>query len=200
MAQGYQTISQPILSFYGSDGLPLEDGKVYIGIENLNPETNPRTVYWDNALTQPALQPITTSSGYPIRNGSPSRIYIDYVGGAYSIIVKDKNSELVYSRLSSDYVINDVTVGPISQQVAIDAANAAASALTASTAASNASTSETNAAASASSALSSSLISAAYANMEWANFSLSDGDLIVSYTSGATSLPSLVDGEFIITY
>jgi len=200
MPTGYQTISQPILSFYGSDGLPLEDGYVYIGINNLNPEISPRTVYWDNELTQPALQPIRTSSGYPIRNGSPSRIYTDFTSGAYSITVKDKNRVLIYSRLSSDYVLDDVTVGPVSQQVAIDAANAAASALTASTAASNALVSETNAAADAASALSSSLISAAYANMEWANFSLSDGDLIVSYTSGATSLPSLVDGEFIITY
>lgn len=49
-------------------------------------------------------------------------------------------------------------------------------------------------------AANSALVSAAYANMDWAGFSLSDGELIVSYTSGATSLPSLVDGEFIITY
>ena len=49
-------------------------------------------------------------------------------------------------------------------------------------------------------AANSALVAAAYANMEWAGFSLSDGELIVSYTSGATSLPSLVDGEFIITY
>lgn len=53
---------------------------------------------------------------------------------------------------------------------------------------------------SASNAQASAIIAGAYANMDWAGFSVSDGDLIVVYADGLTSLPSLVDGDFIITY
>lgn len=196
----YQVVSDPIVSFFGTDGLPLDNGYIYIGSANLNPETNAIQVYWDSALTQPAAQPIRTISGFPSRNGSPSRVYVSLATGPYSITVKDKNSSLVYSRLASDYTVTDVTVGPVSEQIAIDSAAAQAAAVSAAISETNASNSELSAAASATSALSSSTIAAAYANMEWASFAVTDGDLIVSYTSGATSLPSLVDGEFIITY
>lgn len=196
----YQVISQPLLSFYGNDGLPLDNGSVYIGRANLNPEANPIAVYWDSDLTQPAAQPIKTIAGYPSRNGVASRIYVSLTDGAYSITVKDKRGSLVYSRLASDYVLTDVTVGPVSLQIAADAATASAAALSATSSASIATAAEIASLANSNSALSSATTAAAYANMEWANFSLSDGDLVVSYTSGATSLPSLVDGEFIITY
>ena len=49
-------------------------------------------------------------------------------------------------------------------------------------------------------ALASATIASAYANLEWGGFNTLDGELIVSYADGATSLPSLVDGDFIITY
>jgi len=41
---------------------------------------------------------------------------------------------------------------------------------------------------------------AIYANIGWAGFTISDGELYVNYIDGVTSAPSLVDGEFIITY
>ena len=53
---------------------------------------------------------------------------------------------------------------------------------------------------SANNAQSSAIVASAYANMDWAGFSVVDGDLIVAYADGLTSLPSLVDGDFIITY
>ena len=53
---------------------------------------------------------------------------------------------------------------------------------------------------SASNAQASVLIVNAYANVNWAGFTVSDGDLIVEYFNGSTSTPSLVNGELILTY
>jgi hypothetical protein len=93
--------------FTGTDGLPLENGYIWIGAANLDPQVNPINVYWDAALTIPAAQPIRTLNGYPSRSGTPARIYVN---SDYSIRVMDKNGSLVYSapqateRISSDLV------------------------------------------------------------------------------------------------
>jgi parallel beta-helix repeat protein len=93
--------------FTGTDGLPLENGYIWIGTANLDPQGNPISVYWDAALTIPAAQPIRTLNGYPSRSGTPARLYVN---SDYSIRVMDKNGSLVYSapqateRISSDLV------------------------------------------------------------------------------------------------
>ena len=89
----------PFPSYFDVNGLPLEDGYLYFGTANQNPETNPITVYWDAAYTQPAVQPIRTSGGFAWRNGSPANIY---VSTDFSITVRSKNRRLVYSKLVSD--------------------------------------------------------------------------------------------------
>jgi hypothetical protein len=101
------SIQPPFPIFTGIDGQPLENGYVWIGVANLDPEGNPIAVYWDEALTIPAPQPIRTVSGYPARAGSPARLYVD---SDYSIRVLDKNGTLVYGApkstelLSSEFV------------------------------------------------------------------------------------------------
>ena len=93
--------------FTGTDGLPLENGYIWIGTANLDPQGNPISVYWDAALTIPAGQPIRTLNGYPSRSGTPARIYVN---SDYSIRVQDSKGSLVYSapeateRISSDLV------------------------------------------------------------------------------------------------
>lgn len=52
----------------------------------------------------------------------------------------------------------------------------------------------------ANSAQATSLIVNAYGNIQWAGFVLSDGELVVNYFSSAASTPSIVDGEFILTW
>ena len=99
------SIPTPFPIFTGTDGFPLEDGYIYVGVQSVNPITNPKPVYWDSAMTIPAAQPIRTSGGYAVRNGSPARVYVD---GYYSIIVRNKNGELVFSKLS---VEPDVQLG-----------------------------------------------------------------------------------------
>jgi len=92
-----RNITTPFPVFTGKDGTPLDAGYVFIGVENLEPITNPIVVYWDEALTIPALQPIRTINGYPSRSGTPSALYAD---ANYSITVKDKNSVVAYSERS----------------------------------------------------------------------------------------------------
>jgi len=80
--------------FTDIDGQPLEDGFVWIGQANLDPQVNPINVYWDAALTIPAAQPIRTLAGYPANSGTPARLYVN---SDYSIRVMNKNGSVVYS-------------------------------------------------------------------------------------------------------
>ena len=101
------SVNQPFPIFTDADGQPLDDAYIYIGAANQNPVSNPITVYWDSALTIPASQPIRTSGGYPVRNGSPARFYAN---SDYSILVRDKNGAFVYTAagetdfISSEFV------------------------------------------------------------------------------------------------
>jgi hypothetical protein len=45
------------------------------------------------------VQPIRTSGGYPVYQGTPARFY---VGSDYSIQVKDKNGSVVYTSLNGN--------------------------------------------------------------------------------------------------
>ena len=89
-----QSIEQPYPIFTDADGDPLENGYIWIGVANLNAITDPVAVYWDAALTQPAVQPIRTQGGYPVNNGTPARLY---TASIYSILVQDRNGITVYS-------------------------------------------------------------------------------------------------------
>lgn len=83
----------PYNVYVGLDGQPLNGGYLYFGAADLDPETNPVTVYWDAAGTQPAAQPIRTSNGMPIRNGTPAFLF---ASGNYSITVRDSLKRIVY--------------------------------------------------------------------------------------------------------
>lgn len=88
-------VQPPFELFTDIDGQPLEAGFVWVGQPNLDPQTNPIQVYWDQALTIPAAQPLRTIGGYVVNSGTPSRIYVD--GVAYSIRVMNKNGSTIYS-------------------------------------------------------------------------------------------------------
>lgn len=93
----YFPVENPYNIFTETDGTPLENGYIYIGEANLNPITNPITVYWDSAGLYPAAQPIRTVNGYPSRNGAAAKIYVN--AGAYedySIIVKNHHLRTVF--------------------------------------------------------------------------------------------------------
>jgi hypothetical protein len=85
-------VTGPYPIFTDLDGSPLDDGYLYIGAVNDDPETNPIQVYWDSNLTIPATQPIRTSNGYAYRNGTPALIY---TAGQFSITIRNKRNEFV---------------------------------------------------------------------------------------------------------
>lgn len=96
--------------FTDIDGQPLEDGYVWIGVANLQPIGNPITVYWDAALTIPAVQPIRTRGGYPMNSGTPARLYVN---SDYSIQVQNKNGSVLYSSLTATERYNDIVISSI---------------------------------------------------------------------------------------
>jgi hypothetical protein len=106
-------ITSPFPSFNDTDGSPLNNGYVYVGSANLNPVTDPIPVYWDAALTQPAAQPIRTINGYLSRNGSPGRIYTNFI--TYSFRVTNNKGEQVFSDLN--YTDPTSSAGSTYQQV-----------------------------------------------------------------------------------
>ena len=99
------SIQPPYPAFAGTDGQPLENGYIWVGAVNLNPQVNQITVYWDSALTIPAAQPIRTLNGYPVYQGTPSRFY---AGSDYSIQVLDSKGSLVYTSLNGNVASGSV--------------------------------------------------------------------------------------------
>ena len=97
-------ISSPFPVFTDTDGLPLENGYIDIGVAGLNPLSNPRQAYWDQALTMPATN-IRTTRGYPARNGAAGFLYA--APGDFSILVRNKNNVVIFSNLN---VIDNITV------------------------------------------------------------------------------------------
>ena len=85
-------ITAPYPVFTDLDGTPLDDGYIFIGEINKNPETNPIAVYWDPDLQFPAPQPIRTNNGYPWRMGTPATLYTDQ---GFSITIRNKKRDLV---------------------------------------------------------------------------------------------------------
>jgi hypothetical protein len=97
------SVNPPYPIFSEADGQPLENGYIWIGAANLDPQTNPINVYWDSGLTLLAAQPIRTLNGYAVYNGTPSRFY---ASGNYSIRVMNKNGNTIYTSLSGNAFVN----------------------------------------------------------------------------------------------
>jgi hypothetical protein len=85
-------LAPPYPIFTGKNGDPLDAGFLYFGVAGKNPETHPIQVYYDISLTQPVAQPIRTSNGYVMRNGTPTLIYAN---DQFSVTVRDKSGSLV---------------------------------------------------------------------------------------------------------
>lgn len=89
------SVQVPFPVFTDADGQPLDNGSVYIGTANTDAVTNPISVYWDEALTIPAYQPIKTTGGYLYYQGTPTNVYVN--ADDFSITVQDSKGNLVYS-------------------------------------------------------------------------------------------------------
>ena len=91
-------VASPFQQFFASDGTPLEAGSIYVGVSGMNPQTSPVRIYWDEAGTIPAAQPLRTSGGYIVRNGSPARVYLSE--DDYSLLALDSKGRVVFTESS----------------------------------------------------------------------------------------------------
>lgn len=101
------TVSPPYQQFTDTDGSPLENGYIWIGNVNQDPQASPASVYWDKALTIPAAQPIRTLNGYPVNNGTPTNFY---AASDYSIRVMNKSGSTIYNAPKSGSTSQFVSV------------------------------------------------------------------------------------------
>lgn len=112
-------VESPFPLFFDLDGTPLNNGKLYFGTANLNPETSPVTVYWDEAGTQAAAQPIQTIDGYAVRNGTPAAIFVN---GDYSLNVRNNAGVLVfYAPASQNPVLDGEAARTVDAIVSVNA-------------------------------------------------------------------------------
>lgn len=86
-------VTSPLPQFFDLDGSPLDNGRLFFGLVDQNPETAPTTVYWDEAGTQPAAQPLQTRNGHIARSGNVATVYVD---GSFSLTVRNKSGAMVY--------------------------------------------------------------------------------------------------------
>jgi len=92
-------IQSPFQQIFDTDGSPLDNGYIYIGTANANPEVSPISLWWDDAGTIPAAQPIRTQNGYIVRNGTPARLYTSL--DDFSLTVKNRNGVIVLTVLDA---------------------------------------------------------------------------------------------------
>lgn len=88
-------VNNPYPQFFDADGDPLDNGKVYFGVADLDPRTNPKAVYSDYAGTTPVAQPVRTQNGYLVNGaGTPISVYVD---GDHSIATYTSADVLLWS-------------------------------------------------------------------------------------------------------
>lgn len=106
----------PFFTFTDGNGLPLENGYIYIGQPGFEARTTPKASFFNLALTIPtgtaSGAAIRTRGGFPVnQSNAPATFYVD---GDYSISVCDRNGVLLYSALSMTFALNvGAAVGPI---------------------------------------------------------------------------------------
>lgn len=83
----------PYTAIADIDGSPLDAGFLFFGQYGKDPELFPVEVFWDADFTVPAAQPIRTRNGYPVRNGSPTKVYLKTA--EHSIAIKNRNSAFI---------------------------------------------------------------------------------------------------------
>lgn len=102
------TVTPPFPLFADEIGAPLDRGFLYIGEPHADPVQSPKTVYWDAAFTEEAVQPVRTRSGYPVKDGAPSHLF---VSGDFSLAVKDRNNITVFESATNAPNGGGITLG-----------------------------------------------------------------------------------------
>ena len=99
-------IKSPFFALVNAQGLPVTNGQIYIGVAGSDPESEPQAVYWDDAGTIIADQPLQVRAGYVVNAGSPASVYTaptysirayDALGVVifYQAMVEDQNAAFI---------------------------------------------------------------------------------------------------------
>lgn len=99
----------PYTAIADIDGSPLDAGFLFFGEYGKDPELFPVEIFWDSDFTVPAAQPIRTRNGYPVRNGSPTKVYLKTA--QHSIVIKNRNNAFILVDFnnkgwSADFVVD----------------------------------------------------------------------------------------------
>jgi len=87
-------VSNPYPLFLDLRGALLDSGYIYIGEAGADPEVSPLTVYFDEAKTIVATQPLRTRGGYVVNGSTPVAIWVDEED--YSQRVEDADGNQVF--------------------------------------------------------------------------------------------------------
>lgn len=86
-------VENPLPYFTDRKGDALDQGYIYVGTVSQDPELFPIDLFWDEALTIPAVQPLRTDAGYIVNPGagnSPAEVYT--AATSYSLRVRNRLS------------------------------------------------------------------------------------------------------------
>ena len=87
-------IDNPQPVFLDARGALSDGGFVYIGAANADPETSPINVYWNQALTVLAGQPLRTVGGLIVNGATPANVFAGPTD--YSLRLRDSDGSQVF--------------------------------------------------------------------------------------------------------
>lgn len=87
-------LTNPRPLFLNARGDLLDQGYVYVGVANGDPEAQPINLFWDAERTIPASQPLRTLGGVIVNGGNPAFVFMTEAD--YSLRVRDADMGVVF--------------------------------------------------------------------------------------------------------
>lgn len=98
---------QPHLYIGDPSGRPLDNGSLYFGEPDKDPQEYPIDLFYDPSLTVAAAQPVKTKGGFMYANGNMIEIYA--AEQSYSVKVLDAHGQLVFYKPAVTRTIDSKT-------------------------------------------------------------------------------------------
>lgn len=116
-------VTTPYPLFSDIDGSPLIAGFLFFGESGKDAKQFPISVYWDEAKTLLATQPISVRNGLIVKDNVPSAIYIEE--SSCSVAINDRNNYpirqlLSYDQLSSVKVVKSLVDAEKTRAMAVE--------------------------------------------------------------------------------
>lgn len=99
---------QPHLYIGDPSGRPLDNGSLYFGEPDKDPQEYPIDLFYDPSLTVAAAQPVKTKGGFMYANGNMIEIYA--AEQSYSVKVLDAHGQLVFYKPVVTRTIDSKTI------------------------------------------------------------------------------------------